>query len=402
MRLAAAILGALALSVSGWALAQDSEAGEVELIVSGPPIEANETEQDYIYLRPEVPEAYRDSPGAAGILAQGWSMLGREDLGAKAGSDEYEARPCKALEGGAKGTEAVLGAIAARAAATRIVIINESHEVTLHRDFSRHLIERLRPLGYTVFAAETFSNLKDAPDPVEEHAELAFPHIAEGYYLREPVFGELVRTAKRLGFRLAAYEQPFVPPDERPKSIDEQIAQREQTQAENLTVLLKTMGPQEKLVVHVGYAHVREIETKRGDGFDTSWMGARLKRMTGVDPLTIAQTYCRGSSDSVQLSKAPERARGWFDLIVDHPVHGFRHGRSDWRFKAGARAVDIPEPYASAQETLIIEAFAEGEPFEAVPVDRVWVDPGEDVKMALKPGRYTVRAVRPATLPERD
>ncbi|MEO0419348.1 MAG: hypothetical protein AAF249_10815 [Pseudomonadota bacterium] len=402
MRLAAAILGAWTLSVSGWALAQDSEAGGVELIVSGPPIEATETEQDYIYLRPEVPQAYRDSPGAAGILAQGWSMLGREDLGAKAGSDEYEARPCKALEGGTKGTEAALDAIAARAAATRIVIINESHEVTLHRDFSRHLIERLRPLGYTVFAAETFQNLKNEADPVEHSADLSYPRASDGYYLREPAFGAMVRTAKQLGFRLAAYEQPYDPERERPKSLDEQIASREQAQAENLAALLKTMGPDEKLVVHVGYAHARENETKRGDGFDTSWMAARLKRMTGVDPLTIAQTVCRGSSDKVQLSQAPERNAGLFDLIVDHPVHGFGHGRSDWRFADGEQAVDIPEPYASAQETLIIEAFAEGEPFEAVPVDRVWVEPGEDVKMALKPGRYTVRAVRPATLPERD
>lgn len=402
MRLAAAILGALAFGVSGWALAQDSEAGEVELIVSGPPIEAKETGLDYIYLRPEVPGAYRDSPGAGGILAQGWSMLGREDLGVIAGSDEYEARPCEALQDGAMGTDAVLDVIAKRASDARIVIINESHEVTLHRDFSRRVIERLRPMGYTVFAAETFRNIDDGPDPVELHAELDYPHIAEGSYLHEPSFGELVRTAKRLDYRLAAYEQHYIPPSQRPKSIDEQIAQREQVQAEHLTALLKTMGPDEKLIVHVGYAHAREVETRRGDGFDTSWMGARLKRMTGLDPLTIGQTQCRGSADTVQLSQPPERGEGWFDLIVDHPVHDFRHGRSDWRFADGAQAIAIPEPYASANGPLIIEAFPQGEPFEAVPVDRVWVEPGEDVKLALKPGRYTIRAVRPAVVPDRD
>lgn len=393
----------IAAAAAAQSAGENSDEAGVKLTVSGPPIEAKATGGlDYIYLRPEVPAAYRDNSGAAGILAQGWTMLGREDLGVRAGSNEYQARPCDPLDGGAKGADNVLGAIVARAADTRIVIINESHEVTLHRDFSRQVIERLRLQGYSVLAAETFRNLADGPDPVELHAGLAYPHYTEGSYLLEPVFGELVRTAKRLGFRLAAYEQITDLERERPKTIDEQIALREQAQAENLAALLKTMTASEKLVVHVGYAHAREIETSRADGVDTSWMGARLKRMTGIDPLTISQTQCMGSADTVRLSQAPEAVKGWFDLLVDHPVHGFRHGRSDWRFADGAQPVAIPEPYASASEPLIIEAFADGEPFEAVPVDRVWVDPGEDIKLALKPGRYTVRAVRPARLPQAD
>ncbi|MEM7702556.1 MAG: hypothetical protein AAF251_11515 [Pseudomonadota bacterium] len=400
MRLAAAILGALTLSLSGWALAQDGEAAGVELIVSGPPIEARETGQDGMYLPPDVPEAYRDSPSATGILAQGWSMLGREDLGAQAGSNEYEARPCEALAGGAKGVDGVLDAIAARAADARIVIINESHEVTLHRDFSRRVIERLRPLGYTVFATETFTNFATKADPVAESAALAYPRARDGTYLKEPVFGQMVRSAKRLGYRLAAYEIAL--DVERATNSNEQIAQREQAQADNLVAILNSLGPDEKLIVHAGYWHANELDKRRASGVDRSLMAARLKRITGLDPLTIAQTECRGSADIVRLSAQPNNPKAAFDLYVDHPLHGFRYGRSDWRFADGAQAVDIPEPYASATEPLIIEAFAEGEPFEAVPVDRVWVDPGEDVKLALKPGRYTIRAVRPAALPKQD
>ncbi|MEL7319255.1 MAG: hypothetical protein AAFN04_11530 [Pseudomonadota bacterium] len=384
MRLAAAILGALALSVSGWALAQDSEAGEIELIVSGPPIEANETGQPYLYRNP------RNLSTSGGSRAQAWSMLGREDLSAGA-DDEYDPSPCSALAPLTQGENAVLARIVDRAKDHRVVVINESHTVTRHRDFSRQVIAALRQHSFDVLAAETFSNAEEEPDPVDQHADKPYIHIYEGYYSREPVFAAMLREAKARGYRFAAYEQVYG-----------STRDREAEQAERLAAVLETMPLEQKLIVHVGYGHATENKRMTADGQDVSRMAARLKRDHGFDPLTIAQTQCRGSADSVQLSQPPERVMGWFDLIVDHPVHGFRHGRSDWRFTAGARAVDIPEPYASAHETLIIEVFAEGEPFEAVPVDRVWVDPGEDVKLALKPGRYTVRAVRPATLPERD
>jgi len=45
-------------------------------------------------------------------------------------------------------------------------------------------------------------------------------------------------------------------------------------------------------------------------------------------------------------------------------------------------------------EPLVIEAFAWGEPFDAVPVDRVFVEPNEATTLLLPPGRYRVRAVR--------
>lgn len=379
-----------------------NDSGEVELIVAGPPIEAQETSDNSIYLEPSVPPQFEGNPSVAGILTQGWSMLGREDRGFAAGSDEYRARPCEPLNGAPVGEEAVLDAIVDQARNTSILIVNESHEVTLHRQFSERILERVRPLGFTVFAAETFQNRKGDPDPVEESKSLTYPRQKDGYYLKEPVFGDLVRTAKRLDYRLAAYEQPYDPARERPKDRWTQIAMREQSQAENLAALLETMGPDEKLVVHVGYAHAREIETKRADGLDTTWMAGRLKRMTGIDPLTIAQTECRGSGETVRLSAAPERISGWFDMIVDHPAASFRHGRASWRFTEGRLPVDIPAQFASTDQTLIIEAFVEGEPFEAVPVDRVWVEPGEDVKLSLKPGRYVVRAVHPVVLPPAD
>ena len=354
----------------------------VELAVVGPPVAAAETGQGYIYRRPDIPDGYE----GGGIMAQHWSMLGREDRAATADPAEYAVQRCPDSAGTAVGP-AALDAIADRARDTRVVIVNESHVVTRHRDTTRRLLTRLRPLGYSHFAAETFSNRTDEQDPVERHARLPYAHFESGYYSKEPVFGSLVEEAKRSRYTLKAYEEVST---EQGRSDDmaTRIARREHAQAENLAAILEAMEPDEKLFVHVGYAHADERETGKN-----VWMAARLKQLTGIDPLTIGQTICRGGGDTFRLLPMPRDGSAPFDYALDHPVDGFRHGRAAWRFEK-AQAVPIPEPFASADEPLVIEAFRDGEPFDAVPEDRVYVEPGEDVRLALPPGRYSVRAVR--------
>lgn len=326
---------------------------------------------------------------------QAFSMLGREDLAAQE-TDEYELKPCGPLEGLMTGEDAVLTRIIADAKSHRVVIINESHTVTSHRDFSRKVIAALRPHGFTTLAAETFSNLENEPDPVDIHADSSFIHSELGWYSREPVFGALLTEAKRLGYRFVAYEQ-FLDANRRSnQSSEDAIADRERAQAENIAAILDILPSDEKLIVHVGYWHANERETRDKDGVDRSMMASRLKRGSGYDPLTIAQTECRGNSSAIRLSAPPVNIGASFDLYVDHPLVSFRYGRPEYRFEGDYRAVPIPEPYASSDEPLIVEAFLEGQPFDAVPIDRVWKEPGEDVKLALKPGTYYLRAVIPA------
>jgi len=301
------------------------------------------------------------------------------------------------------GEAEVLARIVDEASRHRVVIINESHTVTLHRYFSRKVIAALRPLGFTVLAAETFANNAGAgADPVDIHAGLPYVTQNLGWYSREPVFGAMLREAKGLGYRFAAYEQVYDPDRVRPGPDDDwriDIRDRETEQAQNLAAILSAMAPEEKLIVLVGYAHAREAAVVGEDGWDHAWMAARLKRDHGIDPLTIEQTYCRGSSDSVRLAPPSADKQGWFDLYVDHPIAAFIHGRPAWRFAQGEQAVPIPSALRPTDEAWVIEVFAEGEPFDAVPVDRILVAPGDDVRLALKPGRYVARAVRlqPAT-----
>lgn len=384
-----ALLVAL-VALAGGLNAQEQSAKAVELVVAGPPISAEETGQPPLYQTPPPIEGVDMS----GIFAQHWSMMGREDLSALTGDSEYRAVACDPVPGGPSGTQAVIATIVERARDHRVVIINESHTLTRHRDFSRQVIAALRAEGFAVLAAETFGNVEGAVDPVDTYADAAHVDRRLGYYSAEPVFGQMLREAKALGYTFKAYEIAYDPNAIEPAGLDEQIAQREQAQAKNLAGVLAAMAPHEKLVVHVGFSHAQENETRRADGFDTSWMAARLKRMTGIDPLTIAQTECRGNAEDVRLSLAPARLAGRFDMIIDHPLESFAFGKPVWRLEQ-AEAVPIPQALRPVDGPLVIEAFADGEPEDAVPVDRIWMEPGEDLRLALPPGRYRVRAVRP-------
>ncbi|MEO0462729.1 MAG: hypothetical protein AAF127_06340 [Pseudomonadota bacterium] len=353
---------------------------EVILEVTGLPVFAETTGQSHVYLDP------RQSSVKGGSRSQGWSMLGREDLAAVF-DDEYDAKPCPKTASRIAGEAAVLTDIVEQARKHRVVIINESHTVTLHRDFSRCVIRALRPHGFSVLAAETFANVSDGPDPVDQHAHLPFLHQDIGYYSKEPVFAAMLREAKALGYRFAAYEQTF-----------SSKRDREEEQAANLAAILGKMGQGEKLIVHVGYGHADEVPRVYGKSRDRSMMAARLKRDHGYDPLTLGQTVCRGGTQEIGLLAMPSDEGAPFDFAIEHPLSAFAYGRASWRFDGAYQPVAIPKAFAASDTPLIIEAFAEGDPFKALPHDRVWIEPGEDVRLALKPGRYTVRAVRPAVL----
>lgn len=389
------MLAALA-ALAGGLHAEEQVAPALELVVAGPPISAEATGQAFVYADPRAIDPKLEP------LSQAYSMLGREDLAVQS-DNEYAPSPCAPDAQTVTGEAEVLARIMQAAQTHRVVIVNESHTVTLHRDFTRKVIAALRPLGYSVLAAETFANTDEpGADTVDIHAGLGYIHQNLGWYSREPVFGAMLREAKRLGYRFAAYEQVYDPDRVRPASDGDwriDIRDRETEQAQNLAAILQAMAPEEELIVHVGYSHAREAAVVEEDGWDDAWMAARLKRDHGIDPLTIAQTVCRGSGDTLRLAATPQKMAGYFDMVIDHPIAAFTHGRPAWRFARGEQAIPIPPALRPTDAAWVVEVFADGEPFDAVPVDRILVAPGDDLRLALKPGRYVARAVQlqPAT-----
>ncbi len=319
---------------------------------------------------------------------QTFNLFGREDLIA-ATSDDYHLTACAP----AMGAGNVMDEILQRARKTSLIIINESHERSEHRGFTTALLAPLRAEGYSGLAIEALSNPEPGTPPKYYPSFMREPSLAylqdeDGYYLGEAGFGRLGRAAKRLDYSLVPYEAPHSDPDAK-MSPSESIARREEAQA---TALAAWIGvhPGVKLIVHVGYHHATEVPTVKGD----RWMATRLKAKTGIDPLTISQTTCRGGGAVRQLAVLPaDEPTGTFDLVVDQPTARFVRGRPAWRIAAGDMPVNIPAELYPTKGWRVIEARPEDEPSTAVPLDRVAIRPGEDIALMLPPGRYRIRIV---------
>lgn len=331
-------------------------------------------------------------PLGDGSTGQTLSLFGREDLIA-ASSRDYQANGCAPL----KPAPDVLHEIERLARQTSVVIVTESHERSEHRGFMTEVATRLRPLGYDTLALETLSpSMPGTPTqylpPFVRQPALPYFEDGDGHYLSEAGYGRLGRRAKALGYHLLAYEfidaQPAVD-----STMEQRTATREDGQARNLAAFVHD-HPGAKLLIHVGYSHAAEVP--RADG--TRWMVARLKEKTGIDPLTISQTVCRGGGGggggAVRLSALPtDELPGTFDLIVDHPAARFVRGRSEWRQRTGDRPASIPRALYPARGWRIVEARRLGEPVASVPMDRVAIRAGEDIALMLPPGRYQLRIV---------
>ena len=293
---AASLFGAFALTACA-TVQPDGPA--VNLTLAGAPIPADRTDQAFIYQVPTTGDHEN-------IVAQQWSMLGREDRAAQTGDTEYRAKACTPVRPAVSGLDDAIAEIVRQAADTRVVIVNESHTVTRHRNTVGRLLSALRPLGFTVYAAETFSNSEDEIDPIDAHPELRWAAAKDGYYSREPAFGRTIGLARSLGYRLAAYEETESQSAGRDADRTESIRARETAQAANLAEILAAMSPDEKLIVHVGYSHASEVPLPNGEGSENLWMAARLKALTGIDPLTISQTLCRSDGGVPFLAELPQ------------------------------------------------------------------------------------------------
>jgi len=316
------------------------------------------------------------------------SMFGREDLIAATSSD-YKPMACRPVAG----ARDVIDTIVEGARKTSVVIVNESHERSEHRGFTARVARVLRPTGYDVLAMETLSNpALGTPDkflpPYLQRPDRPYFEDRDGYYLSEAGFGRLGRQAKALGYRLLPYEERFSE-TATTLSPEEGITRRETAQAEQLAAYIAA-HPKAKLLVHVGYSHATEVPRANGQ----SWMATRLKAMTGIDPLTVSQTTCRGGGSRERLSMLPaNEPAGTFDLVVDHPTAQFVRGRPVWRVGAGDRVVSIPKALRPTRGWRVVEARPVGETEASVPMDRVAIRPGEDVALLLPPGRYQLKVV---------
>ncbi|KAF0180482.1 MAG: hypothetical protein FD160_1761 [Caulobacteraceae bacterium] len=328
---------------------------------------------------PPPPSLYALPPAAGGVAEserdaadQALAMMGREDR-----IPPETRQTCANAEG------AAIESIVLRAREARVVIINEAHEQPRNRAFIEDLAAALHAAGYKTYASDSLARSAARDEPV--HAR-----ITDGDFTAEPTSGALLSALRTLGYRIVPFEASNAPPAGR--HFTDQINARETAYASSLINRTIQTGDGSKVLVHVGFGRNRET-LERIDRRNVRWMALQLREITGIDPLTIDQTsyvsdrtgVCAFNSDGSALPT--DR-----DIYVAHPPLAFERERPTWRLARGQRFADIPRALKNADERVIYEARYANEPDDAVPADRILVDPGEDIPLLLAPGRYRVRA----------
>lgn len=303
----------------------------------------------------------------------------------------------------------IIGTIVETAKNHRLVIVNEAHNRANHRAFMLRLAEGLQEEGYTIFAAEAFNT----PPGFHETRQDAlhrrgYALKADGYYTVEPVFGQTVRRVLELGYRPIFYEIEASPSD---VSRKDRIEVRETAQAENLIKRAIEKYPDEKILVHVGFSHGKELPDSSGN----IWMGMRIKAATGIDPLTVSQTACEGGNINEDMSRlkilenpSSLHTDEGYDMLVLHPTVQYENGRGTWLKDVNRKFVAVPKilqhptewryiaahklPYSPVDDLNDIMTNSE----QPVVYDSLLLGPGQKHDLALEIGHYVVASYNEA------
>lgn len=156
----------------------------------------------------------------------------------------------------------------------RIVMVSEAHHDAHTRELTLALLPRLHAMGFTYFAAEALDERDTAL------MKRGYPVTSSGSeYLREPLYGDIVREAIKLGYVIVPYD-----------SAGATTQNREDGQARNLYERVLAKDPKAKLFIHAGYAHIDKQSGRLGQ---VKPMAMQLRELSGITPLSIDQTDVR-------------------------------------------------------------------------------------------------------------
>lgn len=285
--------------------------------------------------------------------------------------------------------------ILSKAKKNRVVMINEAHDKPLHRAFTISLLEDLYRAGFRYLAMEMLRNYGN--NSVTDISS------ATGYYISEPVAGELARKALEIGYTLIPYEDV---------SNNHTVKQREYAQAKNIADFLKRKDSSAKILVHAGYGHIEEGSTS--DEFIP--MAAYFKIISGIDPLTIDQTHMtEGSNTSFGASiynhwikKHPVTNSSVIlldnksidisgqimnDIYVIHPPTKYINGRPGWMSMNGWKQETPVTP--SHRSLFLVQAYYAAEYKDMntvdkfIPADQTYqTSPNGMYYLYLRKGKY--------------
>ena len=272
-----------------------------------------------------------------------------------------------------------------QAAKTSIVILNEAHFSGMHRLYLSTLLKDLHQLGYTYLGMEALAHNDTLLN------QRKYPVLSTGYYTQDPCFGNLIRDAKETGFTLFPYEQDF--DDSLQNSMGRELAQ-----AMNIKKIIDR-NPGAKMIIYCGYDHVYEDSLHNWMGLP---MAGQLKRLTGINPLTIDQTelseygiignryrklihedYDAVFVDSTQhyfnAANPPKSA----DLSIYHPDTRYIMNRPGWLVRPETELKDLHKKIKVGYPCLV-KIYMESDDFHhAVPIDVIEITSPDEPKTSL-------------------
>jgi len=260
----------------------------------------------------------------------------------------------------------------------QVVLLNEAHNVGLTRSLTVPLLSRLYAQGFRYFAAET---LMDSDTGLQARG---YPNHDSGFYTEEPIYGEMIRTALKLGFKVIAYEA----------TTDVATADaREAEQARHLYERVFEKDPHARLVVNAGFDHI----VKNGVYLGGKSMAEHLAKLTGAAMLSVDQTsmYPRPSSKGdhpyytavmeqqhpnapivfVDTNGRPWSLRSAYDVTVFFPPEKLERNRPTWLTLGGLRKARLVSADGCRDHyPCLIEAYYSDEGPDAIPADRIVLD----------------------------
>jgi hypothetical protein len=285
-------------------------------------------------------------------------------------------------------------AVAGIAEESRVLMINESHSEIGTRALILEILPVLRESGFRYVAFEALAGPKDLSDRVGAVSTLPLDDkdlVARGYpldsnkagfYLREPIFGEIIRDSIRLGFGLVAYD---------PRSFSSR-EDREEKEARNLKAFLDE-HPRDRLLVIAGYSHI----WKNG-----GWMADRLRKMGDYRITSVDQIDGWGGCEGTKglksypyiLKRKDSNSKYWAyqagtDLTVLNVLNNERGVKGSWLTLNGSRRqVTLPNSICNERVPCMVSATSISELPNAVPADRLVVLGSEKPILYLSLGTY--------------
>ncbi len=272
------------------------------------------------------------------------------------------------------------------------LLLNEAHYSSQQRAFTTILLKDLWENDYRYLAIEALAwnefNL----------SKKGYPTTQSGNFIQDPVFGNMVREAIKLGYTLVPYEY----------NPSQDSADRERIQAKNIyerTLLKDSIG---KVVVHAGYSHI-----SKSDNGTHSLMGYYLNKFANGQVLSVNQEtmsykgkgmnndYYDFAIANFEIKKPsiflknnkvildPVNRIG-NDIQVYHPKTAFINGRPMWLYGTNKTNIALTAGIKE-HEGKLIRAQLINEDENSIPLDQFVIN--QEKQLVLPSGNFIISII---------